>query len=96
VKANADTTTADAMAVLVIVFVAFSDRPDAFGYFEMPAALVSVGRFAMGTPILRDNKIPAARPLCGSATLAAQGRRLTELPLRETGREWRMYLSASQ
>ena len=51
------------MAVLVIVFAAFSDKPDAFGYFEMPAALVSVGRFAMGTPILRDNKIPAATAL---------------------------------
>ena len=46
-KANAENATADAVAILRIVFITLSNKLGALVYFEMSPVVMNVGRLAM-------------------------------------------------
>jgi len=46
-KANAENATADAVAILRIVFITLSNKFGALVYFEMSPVVINVGRLAM-------------------------------------------------
>jgi hypothetical protein len=97
VKANAENATANAVAILPIVFITFSKAEPrwAAGVIEcflspigLPALVASVVHLTIESLLCCKQSSPATRPLCGSATFASQPRLLTELRLQETGCEW--------
>ena len=80
VRANAENATANAVAILPIVFMAFSNKvepPWAPGVIEfflspirVPALVASVVHLTIESLLCCKQASPATRPLCGSVTLA--------------------------